>query len=156
MYTQESITIKGAVTLYLTDLKTNTIIQTIHHKNLVVNSGKEFICRRIASDYGESPAGNTVMPVGSIAVGTNDLSLSTSNTGLSNELARSNIRPQDTEFGPNTVKFVAHISEGFGGINEAGLFSADDPAILISRTVFTLFNKTTQNGILINWSLIVN
>jgi len=141
--TNDSLKITGYVTAHL--YEGSKLIQTIEQPNLIVDTGKNALARRIA--FAEEPI------IRQIAIGSGSDTPIASDTDITNQTAIANALFTQIEDN-NVASFIATFPEGIGtgDIREVGLFDTEDT--LISRTLFsTVFNKLPSQFLNVTWKL---
>lgn len=121
------------------------LIHQVNQKNLVVDTGKEFLTTRILKN--DQPL------IDKIGIGSGSAVPLDSDTELGSQTARTNILFKEFE-GNNVAVFIATFPEGVGSgdIREVGLF--DSQNTLICRTIFnTPFNKQPSQFLNVTWKL---
>jgi len=139
----EGITVSGHVTAHL--YEGPQLIQTIEQPNLVVDTGKNILARRIA--YADEPL------IRQVAIGSGSDTPLASDVGLTTQTSITNTLFTEIEDN-NIVVFIATFPEGIGSgdIREVGLFDAEDK--LVCRTVFSEpFNKQPSQFLNVSWKL---
>lgn len=133
----EDLKLRGDVAIVLKD-KDGNIKENRKIQNLVVSSGLEFICSRMA---GTSAGVMSHMALGSgttaAAAGQTDLvSILGSREALDSSTASS-----------NTITYVSSFEagEGTGAVTEAGIFNASSSGTMLCRTVFAVVNKQADD-----------
>ena len=113
--------------------------------NLVVTTGKVFICSRMA---GTSTAVMSHMAVGS---GTN--AAVAGDTALQTEITR--VALTSTTPNTNTITYVGDYpaGTGTGTITEAGILNNSSGGTLLARTVFTAISKGAADIMSISWTI---
>lgn len=120
--------------------------------NLVVNTGKNLIARRLGGIVTGTSATPSHMSVGMstqvAAVGDTTLvsPVAGSITALSLPSVTSNIVSMTATFGPGI---------GTGALTEAGIFNASSAGVMLCRTVFAVVNKDTSDTLTINWNITI-
>lgn len=146
---KDSVKQTGIVDLVLSD-EHGQVKEKITVKNLVVQTGRNFIAHRMAS------AGNAVMSHMSIGTGTTAAQLS--DTTLQTETAR--VALTSTTVSANTVQYVATFPTGTpssaNAISEAAIFNNAAGGEMLCRTVFGVINKTTLDTLSITWTIVNN
>jgi hypothetical protein len=141
----ENLKLKGDVAIVLKD-KDGKVKDSREIKNLIVNSGLEFICSRMA---GASASVMSHMALGSgttaAAAGQTDLvSILGSREALDSSTASS-----------NTVTYVSSFEGGdaTGAVTEAGIFNASSAGTMLCRTVFAVVNKEADDTLSVTWTI---
>lgn len=145
---QSNFNMHGELYITLTDAN-GEIKQEQSVPNLVVQTGKEYIAQRIAS--------NTAPLMNYMAVGTSSVAPGTANTALLAEIAASRVTigAANTSTTSNTTTYVATFpaSVGTGAITEAGIFNASSGGTMLCRTTFPVVNKGALDTLSITWSV---
>jgi hypothetical protein len=141
----EDLKLRGDVAIVLKD-KDGNIKENRKIQNLVVSSGLEFICSRMA---GTSAGVMSHMALGSgttaAAAGQTDLvSILGSREALDSSTASS-----------NTITYVSSFEagEGTGAVTEAGIFNASSSGTMLCRTVFAVVNKQADDTMSVTWTI---
>lgn len=141
----DNLKVIGNVFVELTD-KNGACKDKREIRNLVVNSGKEFIAAAIASaqDY-----------MSHMAIGSDSTAPVVADTTLGTELGRSALT--NTSVSANVVTFTASFPAGVGtgAITEAGIFNDSTAGDMLCRTVFAVVNKGADDSISITWQVTV-
>lgn len=145
----DKISIIGTVGIVLTD-RFGNIKEQRELKNLVVNTGKYLIARRMLD--GTAPIATH------IAVGAGTVDPDVANVALGSEIARVTLSTHS-----NTLNVMSHVATflpgvATGAITEAGIFAYKvSPAenILVSRLKFAVINKPADDTLTINWNLTI-
>lgn len=141
-----TLQVAGYPSLFLYDQSGN-LKQELHDTNLVVDSGKEFMVRKLSDEF------NTGTPVlNTIAIGSGTTLETASDTSLENQIATTTINL--TTINGNEVEYIGGFIQGIGtgNITEVGLLASD--GTLICRTVVsTPFNKSSTDFLNINWKI---
>ena len=148
MIKSNSIKATGAVQVILRDAN-NCIKQSFTVKNLVVDSGLEYIAELLGF------TGPNQMS--HMALGTSNTAAAAGNTQLTTQLgARSSL--VSTTAVDNTVEFVADFAAGAntGAITEAGIFNASTAGTMLCRTVFAVVNKGALDSMTITWTITIS
>lgn len=118
-------------------------------KNLVVNTGKNYIAQRIAN--------NTTAVMNYMSVGTSSNAPAVANTTLTTEIvgSRVTIGAANTSVSSNTTTYVATFppATGTGAIVEAGIFNDPSAGLMLARTTFPVINKGALDTLTISWSI---
>ena len=141
----DDLKLRGDVAIVLKD-KDGNIKENRKIQNLVVSSGLEFICSRMA---GTSAGVMSHMALGSgttaAAAGQADLvSILGSREALDSTTASS-----------NTITYVSSFEagEGTGAVTEAGIFNASSSGTMLCRTVFAVVNKQADDTMSVTWTI---
>lgn len=139
----DTLKIRGDLIIVKTDGDGNT--ETYHHKNLVVNTGKDYIASRMSS--------NTANIMSHMAVGTGSTAAAVGQTLLVTEIARVPLTSQTVT--SNSITYVASYPAGTatGTLQEAGIFNGGTTAAntMLCRTVFSSVAKGAADSITITW-----
>lgn len=139
---------EGNLYIVLTD-ESGNVKQEEYVKNLVVNTGKNYIAQRIAS--------NTTAVMNYMSVGTSSATPGVANTALGAEIAASRviIGAANTSVNSNTTTYVATFpaGTGTGAIVEAGIFNDPSAGLMLARTTFPVVNKGALDTLAITWNV---
>lgn len=139
---------EGNLYIVLTD-ENGQVKQEEYVKNLVVNTGKNYIAQRIAN--------NTTAVMNYMSVGTSSASPGVANTALGAEIAASRVTigAANTSVSSNTTTYVATFppATGTGAIVEAGIFNDSSAGLMLARTTFPVINKGALDTLVISWSI---
>tara|TARA_R100001244_G_scaffold56571_1_gene48221 strand:+ start:971 stop:1393 length:423 start_codon:yes stop_codon:yes gene_type:complete len=137
----DNLKLTGALTITLND----KVVHETH--NLVVTAGKNWVADRMNN-------ANTVMSHMSIGTGTN--AAAAGDTTLQTELVRTTLT--STTVLNNTIAYVDSYAAGVGtgAITEAGIFDASSGGDMLSRTVFSVVNKSVNDSMTITWTITVS
>lgn len=145
---EETLTVSGRLTVVLRDAN-GDVKKSQTHKNLVVNTGLEFMASRM---LGASKNVMSHMAVGSgtTAAAAGDTALETA-LGPRKALSSSAVNGGDAK----KVEFEAvfNAGEGTGAVTEAGIFNAGSGGDMLCRTVFPVINKTSSDSLSIVWTI---
>jgi len=142
----EEISIQGIVRFDVYD-ENGRHTRTIEKNNLVTSAGKNYFVKKIIED--PSIIGSAIAE---IAVGDGSTAPTVSDTELESETGRVEI--DSISASTNIGEFVTQLPIGVatGTIQEAALYTSDDPEILISRIVLSSpFNKGANETIVVSW-----
>ena len=146
---KESIKMLGTLNVFLTD-QFGAIKVDENYSNLVVQSGKEFIAKRMI--------GTSVGTMSYLAIGTGTNTPINTDIILQHEVVRSPL--QSASVSANTVTYVSYFAPGAGtgAITEAGIFNSDtvDQGSMLCRTVFPVVNKEAGDTLTITWNVSPN
>lgn len=148
---KDSTSTVGELTITLKDSSGNIkACRTV--PNLVVFSGKVFITASMAKTTTNNPPAMSHM-----ALGSGNSATITGNTALQTEfVGGSNTRAtMSTSVLDNVITYAATFGPGncTGSITEAGIFNASSAGTMLSRTVFSVFNKDLSDTLIISWNL---
>ena len=152
---KEKVTIKGRVTLTLTDVKTGRKDVQVRD-NLVVTLAKTAIAAKLSGDA--SIANRSEITFGAIGSGTTTPTLG--DTTLATETFRKILATRTFSGNQATLRLFLSTSEGNGTIEEFALFGEDASVSVDSGTMFNrvLVNrvKTSSNTLSIEVVLTIN
>ena len=139
----DTVKVKGFVTAQL--FENDKLIHTIGQHNLVVDTGKNLLARRVG--YAGEPIINQV------SIGSGTSTPLASDTKMGSETATNGVLFTEIEEN-NIIVFIATFSEGVGTgiIREVGLFAENDT--MVSRSLFSkAFNKGPSQFLNVSWKL---
>lgn len=141
-----SYQMSGNLHIVLTD-ENGEIKQDQSVKNLVVNTGKNYIAQRIAN--------NSTTVMNYMAVGTGNTSPGVANTTLITEVGRVTIGTANVSVSSNTTTYTATFPSGTGtgALVEAGIFNDPSTGLMLCRTLFPVVNKGALDTLTISWSV---
>lgn len=147
MNTIEKLKATGALKVVLT-APDGTVKSEQDVKNLVVDSGLDFIASRMA---GTSPAVMSHM-----AIGSGNAAAAAGDTALGTQLGR--VALTSTTVTDNEVEYVASFpaGTGTGAVTEAGIFNASSSGTMLCRTVFSVVNKDANDTLTITWTVTIS
>ena len=144
----ENLKLSGQLNIVLKD-KTGKIKAQREEKNLVVNSGLEYIASRMT--------GTSKAVMSHMAVGSGTTAAAATQTDLVSILGSREALDSTTISGTNNEKVVYVSSfeagDGTGAITEAGLFNASTSGDMLCRTVFSVVNKAADDTMSITWTI---
>jgi hypothetical protein len=161
---RETIEMRGAVTLLLTD-RSGAVIQEAYHKNRIVTSGRSLVAQRFAGQAGGPPPSQ----VTHMALGTDATDPSDADTALKAERApRKEISAVDySEVSEGagaaelkrvrarlTAVFDFGDANGAAPLREAGIFTADTGGVMYNRVVFEPVTKTDAFKLTLLWDIV--
>lgn len=150
MKTTDTISIRGEVSLVLTDTVTGKVKAKRQVNNLVVQGGKDLIAANFA--------GNAADTVTHIEVGTNSppTAASLAQTALVSALTPRLTVSESVTANPATIIYGVVIGPGVhtASIGEAGLFTAITDGTMVARTTFAAIPKGADDMLTITWTLI--
>ena len=140
----EGLKLRGDVALVLRD-KDGNIKDERNIKNLIVDTGLNFICDRMKDD--ETAMTHMALGSGSTAAAAGDTSLGTQ-LGSREALDSSTVTS-------NQIVYVASFEAGdaTGAVTEAGIFNAASGGTMLCRTVFSVVNKAADDTLTVNWTI---
>ena len=140
----DGLKLRGDVALILRD-KDGNIKETRDVKNLIVDTGLNFICDRMKDD--ETAMTHMALGSGSTAAAAGDTTLGTQ-LGSREALDSSTVTN-------NQIVYVASFEAGdaTGAVSEAGIFNASTGGTMLCRVVFSVVNKAADDTLSINWTI---
>lgn len=143
---KDNISMKGKLKIVLRD-KDGKIKEQREVKNLVVDTGKDYIASRIE--------GTSSAVMSHMALGTGTTAAAQGDTALETELDRNAL--DSTTVTDNDVTYVATYAAGdaTGAITEAGILNNSTGGDLLCRTVFPVVNKGASDSLSISWTVTV-
>jgi len=140
----EGLKLRGDVALVLRD-KDGNVKDERNIKNLIVDSGLNFICDRMKDD--ETAMTHMALGSGSTAAAAGD-------TSLGSQLGSREALDSDT-VSSNTITYVASFEAGdaTGAVTEAGIFNAASGGTMLCRTVFSVVNKGADDSLSVTWTI---
>jgi len=141
----EDLKLRGDVAIVLKD-KDGNIKESREIHNLVVSSGLEFICSRMA--------GTSAGVMSHMALGSGTTAASAGQTDLVSILG-SREALDSTSASSNTITYVSSFEagEGTGAVTEAGIFNAASSGTMLCRTVFPAVNKQADDTMSVTWTI---
>jgi hypothetical protein len=142
----EGLKLRGDVALVLRD-KDGNVKSEQKVKNLIVNTGLNFICDRMESNSTEAVMSHMALGSGTTAAAAGDTSLG-SQLGSREALDSSTVSS-------NTITYVASFEAGdaTGAVTEAAIFNAASGGTMLCRVVFSVVNKSADDTLSVNWQL---
>ena len=115
-------------------------------KNLIVNTGLNFICSRM-KDTTDGAMSHMALGSGTTAAAAGDTDLGS--------LLGSREALDSTTVTDNTITYVASFEAGdaTGAVTEAGLFNALTAGTMLCRTVFPVVNKGASDTMSVTWTI---
>ena len=140
----DGLKLRGDVALVLRDKKGN-VKEERNIKNLIVDTGLNFICDRMKDD--ETAMTHMALGSGSTAAAAGDTTLG-SQLGSREALDSSTVTN-------NQIVYVASFEAGdaTGAVTEAGIFNASTGGTMLCRTVFSVVNKAADDTLSVTWSI---
>lgn len=135
--------------LHVTVFDSNGILKDERYiPNLVVTSGKTFICSRMA--------GTATAVMSHMAVGSGTNSAVVGDSALQTEITR--VALTSTTPNTNTITYVGTYPAGVGTgtISEAGILNNSSGGTLLARTTFTAVPKGAGDSMTISWTITAN
>lgn len=140
----DGLKLRGDVALVLRDKKGN-VKEERTIKNLIVDTGLNFICDRMKDD--ETAMTHMALGSGSTAAAAGDTTLG-SQLGSREALDSSTVTN-------NEIVYVASFEAGdaTGAVTEAGIFNASTGGTMLCRTVFSVVNKAADDTLSVTWTI---
>jgi len=140
----EGLKLRGDVALVLRD-KDGNVKSEQNVKNLIVDTGLNFICDRMKDD--ETAMTHMALGSGTTAAAAGDTSLE-SQLGSRETLDSSTVSN-------NTITYIASFEAGdaTGAVTEAAIFNAASGGTMLCRVVFSVVNKSADDTLSVNWQL---
>jgi hypothetical protein len=144
----ETLKLKGELSVVLN--KADGSVETHDFKNLVVNTGLNFIVSRM-KDATATAMSHMELGIGTTAAAAGD-------TGLGSAISGSRTALTSTTVATNTITYVATFAAGTGtgAVTEAGIFNASSSGTLLCRTVFPVVNKQAGDSMTVTWVVTVS
>jgi len=136
---------RGKVEFWLYDLRGLLKMHRIE-RNMIVATGLTHLATRACS-------GDSVTKMNYIAIGSDNTPVTSGDTALGNETARSSC-DSNLASGSNwtlSANFAAGV--GTGNVYEAAILNAAAAGDMLSRLVFGLFEKEAGDSLQINWTI---
>lgn len=143
----EKLNVSGELQIVLRDKNGNIKVNKTE-KNLVVSTGKAFIAKRM---IGVASGVMSHMAVGS----TNTVPIA-GHTALLGEIGRAALVSSTVVDNTVTYSCLFAAGVGTGALTEAGIFNAGTAGEMLSRVVFSLVNKSSDDTLTINWKITLN
>jgi hypothetical protein len=146
MQTLESLKASGSLNILITRADGST--ESTQVKNLVVNSGLNYIVSRMKD--------TTLGAMSHMAVGSGSTATAGGDTALGTELGR--VALTSTTVSTNTIEYVALFpaGTGTGTVTEAGVFNNSSGGTMLCRTVFGVVTKDAGDSMSITWTITVS
>ena len=140
----DGLKLRGDVALVLRDKKGN-VKEERNIKNLIVDTGLNFICDRMKND-------ETAMT--HMALGPGSTAAAAGNTTLGSQLGSREALDSSTVTN-NEIVYVASFEAGdaTGAVTEAGIFNASTGGTMLCRTVFSVVNKAADDTLSVTWTI---
>lgn len=140
----DGLKLRGDVALVLRD-KNGNVKEERKIKNLIVNTGLNFICDRMKND-------ETAMS--HMALGSGSTAAAASDTALGTQLGSREALDSDT-VSSNTITYTSSFEAGdaTGAVTEAGIFNATSGGTMLCRTVFAVVNKSADDSLSVTWTI---
>jgi hypothetical protein len=141
----EELKLRGDVAIVLKD-KDGNVKDSREINNLVVSSGLEFICSRMA--------GTSAGVMSHMALGSGTTAAAAGQTDLVSILG-SREALDSTSAASNTITYVSSFEAGeaTGAVTEAGVFNAASSGTMLCRTVFAVVNKAADDFMSVTWTI---
>ena len=141
----EELKLRGDVAIVLKD-KDGNVKDSREIHNLVVSSGLEFICSRMA--------GTSAGVMSHMALGSGTTAAAAGQTDLVSILG-SREALDSTSASSNTITYVSSFEAGeaTGAVTEAGVFNAASSGTMLCRTVFAVVNKAADDTMSVTWTI---
>jgi hypothetical protein len=141
----EELKLRGDVAIVLKD-KDGNVKDSREIHNLVVSSGLEFICSRMA--------GTSAGVMSHMALGSGTTAAAAGQTDLVSILG-SREALDSTSASSNTITYVSSFEAGeaTGAVTEAGIFNAASSGTMLCRTVFAVVNKQADDTMSVTWTI---
>ena len=140
----DGLKLRGEVALVLRD-KNGNVKDERTIKNLIVDTGLNFICDRMKDD--ETAMTHMALGSGSTAAAAGD-------TSLGSQLGSREVLDSSTVTN-NQIVYVSSFEAGdaTGAVTEAGIFNASSGGDMLCRTVFSVVNKGASDSMSITWTI---
>ncbi len=140
----DGLKLRGEVALVLRD-KNGNVKDERTIKNLIVDTGLNFICDRMKDD--ETAMTHMALGSGSTAAAAGD-------TSLGSQLGSREVLDSSTVTN-NQIVYVSSFEAGdaTGAVTEAGIFNASSGGTMLCRTVFSVVNKAADDTLTVNWTI---
>ena len=141
----EDLKLRGDVAIVLKD-KDGNVKDSREIHNLVVSSGLEFICSRMA--------GTSAGVMSHMALGAGTTAAAAGQTDLVSILGAREALDSTTP-SSNTITYVSSFEAGeaTGAVTEAGIFNASTSGTMLCRTVFAVVNKQADDTMSVTWTI---
>ena len=141
----EELKLRGDVAIVLKD-KDGNVKDSRKIQNLIVNSGLEFICSRMA--------GTSAGVMSHMALGAGTTAAAAGQTDLVSILGAREALDSTTP-SSNTITYVSSFEAGeaTGAVTEAGIFNASSAGTMLCRTVFAVVNKQADDTMSVTWTI---
>jgi len=140
----DGLKLRGDVALVLRD-KNGNVKSEQKVKNLIVDTGLNFICDRMKDD-------ETAMT--HMALGSGTTAAAAGDTSLESQLGSRELLDSAT-VSNNTITYVASFEAGdaTGAVTEAAIFNAASGGTMLCRVTFSVVNKAADDTLSVNWQL---
>ena len=140
----DGLKLRGDVALVLRD-KNGNVKSEQKVKNLIVDTGLNFICDRMKDD-------ETAMT--HMALGSGTTAAAAGDTSLESQLGSREALDSATVTN-NQIVYIASFEAGdaTGAVTECALFNAASGGTMLCRTVFSVVNKAADDTLTVNWTI---
>jgi hypothetical protein len=140
----DGLKLRGDVALVLRD-KNGNVKSEQKVKNLIVDTGLNFICDRMKDD-------ETAMT--HMALGSGTTAAAAGDTSLQSQLGSREALDSATVTN-NQIVYIASFEAGdaTGAVTECALFNAASGGTMLCRTVFSVVNKAADDTLTVNWTI---
>jgi len=140
----DGLKLRGDVALVLRD-KNGNVKDERKVKNLIVDTGLNFICDRMKDD-------ETAMT--HMALGSGTTAAAAGDTSLESQLGSRELLDSAT-VSNNTITYTASFeaSDATGAVTEAAIFNAASGGTMLCRVTFSVVNKAADDTLSVNWQL---
>ena len=140
----DGLKLRGDVALVLRD-KNGNVKSEQKVKNLIVDTGLNFICDRMKDD-------ETAMT--HMALGSGTTAAAAGDTSLESQLGSRELLDSAT-VSNNTITYTASFeaSDATGAVTEAAIFNAASGGTMLCRVTFSVVNKAADDTLSVNWQL---
>ena len=140
----DGLKLRGDVALVLRD-KNGNVKDERKVKNLIVDTGLNFICDRMKDD-------ETAMT--HMALGSGTTAAAAGDTSLESQLGSREALDSATVTN-NQIVYIASFEAGdaTGAVTECALFNAASGGTMLCRTVFSVVNKAADDTLTVNWTI---
>jgi len=142
----ETLKAKGQVKLELT--RADGTVETIDIKNLVVNTGLNYIVSRMKD--------TTETAMSHMAIGSNNTAAAAGDTALGAELGRVALASASATSAVVTYTATFPAGTGTGAVVEAGIFNNSTGGTMLCRTVFSVVNKGADDAMSVTWTVTIS
>ena len=140
----DGLKLRGDVAVVLRD-KHGNVKDERNIKNLIVDTGLNFICDRMKND--ETAMTHMALGSGSTAAAAGD-------TSLGSQLGSREALDSDT-VSANTITYTSSFEAGdaTGAVTEAGIFNAASGGTMLCRVTFSVVNKSADDSLSVSWTI---
>ena len=149
----DTLKLKGELQVVLN--KADGSIEKHDFKNLVVNTGLNFIVERMKNDSSDTGGKDQMSHM---ELGTGTTAAAAGDTGLGTAISGSRSVLTSTNVASNTITYDATFAAGTGtgAVTEAGIFNASSAGTMLCRTVFPVVNKQAGDSMTVTWVVTVS